>query len=186
MDLTTAIKNSPVLFGLGIIVLYLVLGAIYRLYFSPIAKFPGPKLAAVTLWYEFYYDIILRGQYTFKVRDLHVKYGPIVRINPNELHVSDPDFYETLYAGGNKRRDRFKWHALGVGLPMSMLGTTEHDLHRKRRMALTGYFSTQRARRLQPVIQERLDTLVRRLHSFKGTGEIVPMNLAYSAWSNGK
>jgi hypothetical protein len=34
------------------LVVYLIGGAIYRLGFSPVAQFPGPKLAALTLWYE--------------------------------------------------------------------------------------------------------------------------------------
>ncbi len=58
-----------------IVVSYVVGGAIYRLYFSPLAKFPGPKLAALTLWYEFYYGVIKKGQYTFKIRRMHQKYG---------------------------------------------------------------------------------------------------------------
>jgi hypothetical protein len=48
---------------------------IYRLYLSPIAKFPGPKLAAVTSWYEFYYEVIQKGRMSFHVQDLHKKYG---------------------------------------------------------------------------------------------------------------
>ncbi len=55
--------------------LYLVALGVYRLYFSPSARFPGPKLAALTYWYEFYYDVWLEGQYTWKIRDLHNKYG---------------------------------------------------------------------------------------------------------------
>lgn len=57
------------------IVMYVGGGVIYRLYFSPLSKFPGPKLAAATLWYEFYYDAICKGRYTFKIMDLHRKYG---------------------------------------------------------------------------------------------------------------
>jgi len=36
--------------GILALVLYLVTGAIYRLYLSPVSKFPGPKLAALTFW----------------------------------------------------------------------------------------------------------------------------------------
>lgn len=56
-------------------IVYIVYTVIYRLYFHPLARFPGPKLAAITYWYEFYYDIVRRGQYTFKLRELHEKYG---------------------------------------------------------------------------------------------------------------
>ena len=59
-------------FGL---LLYLVYGAIWRLWFSPIAKFPGPRFAALTFWNEFYYDIILGGRYTEKIADYHKAYG---------------------------------------------------------------------------------------------------------------
>ena len=51
---------------------------IYRYAFHPLAKFPGPKLAGLTYWYEFYFDIILDGQYTYKLRELHKTYGEFV------------------------------------------------------------------------------------------------------------
>lgn len=57
------------------VILYTISLLIYRLYLSPLAKFPGPKLAAVTLWYEFYYDVIKTGKYTFKLKELHRQYG---------------------------------------------------------------------------------------------------------------
>lgn len=57
------------------VVLYTAYGVIYRLYLSPIAHFPGRKLAALTFWYEFYFDVIRRGSYVWEIRDMHETYG---------------------------------------------------------------------------------------------------------------
>ena len=68
-----SLRALSMAFGLWLV--YLVSLAVYRLYFSPVAKFPGPRLAALTMWYQCYYDVFVGGQYTFKIRDMHEKYG---------------------------------------------------------------------------------------------------------------
>lgn len=59
---------------------YLVWLSVYRLFLSPLARFPGPKIAALTGWYEFYYDVIKQGKYVFKIKDLHNKYGKLASL----------------------------------------------------------------------------------------------------------
>jgi hypothetical protein len=49
--------------------------AVVRLYFSPLAGFPGPKIAAASFWYEFYYDFWKSGKYIFEIKKMHEKYG---------------------------------------------------------------------------------------------------------------
>ncbi len=65
-----------------LIVAFLVLTAIsaitlviYRLCLSPLAQIPGPRLAAATGWYEFYYDCLLAGKYIFEIKRMHNIYG---------------------------------------------------------------------------------------------------------------
>lgn len=54
----------------------------YRLSFHPLSSFPGPKLAATTKWYEFYYDILKRpgGTYMFEIERMHDVYGKKIQI----------------------------------------------------------------------------------------------------------
>lgn len=52
-----------------------ILVVVRRLFFSPLARFPGPKIAAATSWYEFYYQYWCNGQYVFEIEKMHKKYG---------------------------------------------------------------------------------------------------------------
>ena len=63
----------------AILLVYTLTTALYRLCYSPLAHFPGPKIAAATGWYEFYFDVIKRGQYVFEIERMHQKYGNTLR-----------------------------------------------------------------------------------------------------------
>ena len=69
----------PILIGyaLGGYLAYFVGLVIYRLYVSPLRKFPGPKLAAATQWYETYYEMFYNGggMFTKRIKKLHEEYG---------------------------------------------------------------------------------------------------------------
>ncbi|KAL8792159.1 MAG: hypothetical protein Q9195_005255 [Heterodermia aff. obscurata] len=164
--------------------LYVVYGAIWRLYFSPIAKFPGPRFATLTFLNQLYYDIILGGKYTRKILDYHAAYGPIVRINPYELHINDPFFHEKLYVRSSKgKTDKWGW-SMGAlaALGSSLFTTLPHDLHRMRRAAWAPYFSKQSIRRIQPtLIQSCVDQTCQRLSEYQGRGKPVVMIYAWSA-----
>ena len=69
---------EALLVGLVALVLYVGWIAISRLVFHPLARYPGPKLAALTRLYEGYYDIVKKGQFLFKIEEMHKKYGSLL------------------------------------------------------------------------------------------------------------
>lgn len=70
---------SLVLAFLSVFLVYVLGIGIYRLWFSPLAKFPGPRLAALTRWTEAYYDILCGngGQFTKVYARWHEIYGKL-------------------------------------------------------------------------------------------------------------
>ncbi|EDN92795.1 hypothetical protein SS1G_08659 [Sclerotinia sclerotiorum 1980 UF-70] len=171
---------------LGIIIflslsLWIIYGATYRLYLSPIAKFPGPKLAALTLWYEFYFNVIRDGQWLWEIKRMHEEYGPIVRINPYELHIDDPEYYDELYAGNTKKREKYLWFARSTGSQGSSFETIGHDHHRIRRNAVNPFFSKRSIVAMEPLIKSKISLLSNIFHSHFANQAPVNLRVVFSS-----
>jgi cytochrome P450 len=108
--------------------------------------------------------------------------GPIIRINPTELHINDPDYYDSLY-NREGRWDKNPFYAESFGNTGSGFTTVKHDLHRLRRAAINPFFSKQKVTALQPLIQELVDKLCARFEKIRGTDEVVPMECAFDAFT---
>lgn len=157
--------NYLLLAGLGL--LYCAGTAIYRLYLSPLAHVPGPRIAALTSWYCAYHDMIRGGRYTHVVESMHQKYGPIVRIMPGVLHVNDPSFVDELYPAQSPSQPRERpWTILNLFVDhYSSMATGPHDLHRRRRAVLSKFFSQRNVRALMGVINTTLADLLTRMEA---------------------
>ncbi|KAI9166335.1 Trichodiene oxygenase [Paramyrothecium foliicola] len=164
------------------IVIYYVTVAIYRLYLHPLARFPGPKLAAVSRWYEGYYDLYLEGQYTFKIAELHKKYGPIIRISPHELHIHDAAWFDTLYNRQEGVWHKYDWSVDAFATKGATIWTADHNLHKNRRLPLSPYFSKVKVNNQHEMIQKHVQRLMDRLALFAESQKTVDLGAAFTAF----
>ncbi|KAF3059810.1 Trichodiene oxygenase [Daldinia childiae] len=164
------------------IVLYYVTLALYRLYLHPLARFPGPKLAAVTRLYEGYYDLYQSGQYTFKIAELHKQYGPIIRISPYELHVNDATFFDTLYNRQEGVWHKYDWSVDAFATKGATIWTADHTLHKNRRMPLNPFFSKVKVSNQQDMIMRHVQALFNRLSGFAASRKTVDLGAAFTAF----
>lgn len=70
---------APLELATAALLFYLITLAVYRVYLCPLAKskIPGPKLGALTKFYEAWYEIVQRGRFSFKLDDLHERHGEV-------------------------------------------------------------------------------------------------------------
>ncbi|ETI26947.1 hypothetical protein G647_10046 [Cladophialophora carrionii CBS 160.54] len=152
--------------------------AIYRITLHPLAHFPGSKLAAATYWHETYYDVFRGHQYVWKIQEMHRQYGPVIRTNPDDVHIHDPDFFDQLYG---LKMDKWAWWTRGFAVPKAGGMTVEHEVHRKRRGALNPFFSKASIVANMPVIQEKLAVMCDRLDAIKGSRQVLDLEAVYLA-----
>lgn len=104
-----------------------------------------------------------------------------MRINPNEIHINDPEYYEEIYTAGTRKRNKDVRWCEGSGETLSTLTTIDHEQHRMRRRALGVFFSKRSISFLAPVIAEKVDILVERFANHVQTQTPVRLDVAFTA-----
>jgi hypothetical protein len=104
--------------------------------------------------------------------------GPIVRISARELHIADSKFYENFFTS-KLDKDPALYDMLN--LPLSTIGTVEHELHRTRRAALNPFFSRSNINAQVPIVQEKANLLVEQLSTSADLDQPVRLDISFEA-----
>ncbi|PYH45739.1 cytochrome P450 [Aspergillus saccharolyticus JOP 1030-1] len=156
------------------ITLYIACRSIYRLYFHPPRKIPGPKLAAITHAYEFDYDVIKGGLLIWREC-----------ITPRTIHITDPDYYEEIYASRARKREKDLLIVARFDLEGFGFSSITDDDHRPRRAPSNQFFSKQTIVDIEYLIHESLDKLVHHLRTAYNTHLVVHLDATLQCSADG-
>ncbi|KAH8810751.1 putative benzoate 4-monooxygenase cytochrome P450 [Xylogone sp. PMI_703] len=152
-------------FGLAILGFLLSI-CIYNLYFHPLSKYPGPFFARATRIYQIYWD--LTGVSHLKIKELHDRYGSVVRIAPNELSYNtfqawkDICGHRSASRAGSFEKDPTFFNSLGNKAPY-IINAGDAD-HRRLRRLQSHAFSEKALMAQQGIIIQYVDLFIQRLH----------------------
>lgn len=142
--------------------LILAIHIIYNTFFHPISRVPGPIAAKYTTWWltRRYFA----GSWLDDVVRLHQRYGPIVRIAPNEVSFVDEGALRELYGHG-KPSQKTPWYDTWVipGMGDSFFATTDRTIHRRIRSRVSGTYSMSAILTMEELIGEVMELNVKTL-----------------------
>jgi len=103
---------------------YPLIATVRNLFFHPLAKFPGPKLWAASR--VPYVVSLLRGNLVHDQQEIHKKYGPVVRMAPDEISFTKEEAWRDIYVHRAGHQDLAKdpvWYKghLPPALPLTLL-----------------------------------------------------------------
>ncbi|KAK8221457.1 cytochrome P450 [Phyllosticta capitalensis] len=144
-----------------IVLVSVALYLLYQAVLHPLAKYPGPRLAAViNLWKAYHVAV---GDYEHAILALHQKYGSVVRIGPNHVDISSADAVKDVFLTGGKSWVKSPFYNCFTAIRPNIFGTTDEVIHSARKRALTPGFSMQSVAQMQPHIDACLTKLMARL-----------------------
>ncbi|KAL5342816.1 cytochrome P450 [Aspergillus crustosus] len=133
----------------------------YLLYYHPLSRVPGPKIAACTSLWLAYHTFI--GDECTVIFELHKKYGPVLRVAPNDVDIASGDAIEPIYLsrGGFPKTPVYsKFDIEGHTTIFSTLTLSERATRAK---AVAPLFSTASIRSSEETLSDVADDFAERL-----------------------
>jgi cytochrome P450 len=139
---------------------YTLITIICNIYFHPLSKFPGPKVAAATKFPIAYMS--WKGELSHWFRKLHEEYNSdVVRTSPDELSIISPEAWKDLYGLRPGHKNIPKDMRLHVGID-SIVTAKDAD-HSRLRRVLAHAFSDKALKEQEPLIQSHVDMFLGQL-----------------------
>ncbi|KAF2728928.1 cytochrome P450 [Polyplosphaeria fusca] len=150
---------------------------IYAILTHPLRKFPGPFLCGISnAPYSYWFN---GGRRDFIIKDLHEKYGPVVRIAPDELSFATPQSFRDIYGFRTAPHSTFPKSRFYDGSAFSSYGVhgiiTARDPaeHAQMRRHLSHAFSERALREQEGLVAEIVDEFVKIVGNMGAEGKVV-------------
>ncbi|KAF3035372.1 hypothetical protein E8E11_000469 [Didymella keratinophila] len=160
------------------LVVYWLIWLVYAKTLHPLAKAPGPlwpSLSRTWLMMRMHY-----GDYHLHQVALHDKYGPLVRIAPNELSYSKPDGVPVIYRLTRplEKTDWYwAWKGAGLKSQIDMFTITNEKKHTAYRRVVGTVYSLSNILKNEKKMDENVQLLLDRLDGFVERKEEVDLGL---------
>ncbi|OAA58802.1 Cytochrome P450 [Cordyceps fumosorosea ARSEF 2679] len=160
---------------LTVAVAVLLLAAVYlaRCLRSPLARLPGPSISKFTsLWLKWNEINATRTVY---IHALHRRYGPVVRVAPNEVAFTSWAAVKEIYCSGGSGYDKTEFYDMFTIYGRRTMFTTLNKAdHAKRKRILADRYANTNILRSASMagIQERSTKFVRRCASASGAADV--------------
>ncbi|KAL4796818.1 cytochrome P450 [Aspergillus venezuelensis] len=145
-------------------VTYRFIVVIYNLTLHPLRQILGPWTWSATRLP--FHIALVRGTIIHDIQSLHKKYGPVLRIAPNEVTFAHPNAYAAILQPRPGQPQFLKhplWWAQMRGQPVSLLSAIDPGKHAQIKRVLSPAFTTRALRGHGLFIQRHVNLLVQLL-----------------------
>jgi hypothetical protein len=149
----------------------------YARLLHPLKHIPGPFWASISrLWIVHY---VRRGDMDIVQRGLHQKYGPLVRIGPDEIACAAPEAISKIYPTSKPLAKQHGFYSVWQNKSFSKypdnFSNTNERLHSERRRIVNNVYSMSTILSLEPYIDDCSRLFVQRMGEFADSHTVVDL-----------